>query len=78
MLIVYVYVVSSEQKVLIKEVKQLRAQVEAATNERNVFANQARLVREALAIGAGSSAGGGGANGAAGAGSGVNRTAALK
>jgi hypothetical protein len=67
---------SCEQKVLIKEVKQLRAQVEAATNERNVFANQARLVREALAIGAG----GGGALGAGNGGGsgGPNRTPALK
>jgi sensor histidine kinase YesM len=39
------------QKVLIKEVKALRAQVETLTNERNVQANQFRQLREALGFG---------------------------
>ena len=51
---------------LIKEVKSLRAQVESLTTERNLQANQFRLLREALALG--SSAGSGGSVGSVGAG----------
>mmetsp|Transcript_76171 Transcript_76171/g.149438 ORF Transcript_76171/g.149438 Transcript_76171/m.149438 type:complete len:534 (+) Transcript_76171:61-1662(+) len=40
----------TQKKVLIKEVKTLRAQVEALTNERNVQANQFRVLREALGV----------------------------
>lgn len=38
---------------LIKEVKQLRGQVDSLTTERNLQTNQFRLLREALALGGG-------------------------
>lgn len=40
---------------LIKEVKQLRGQVDGLTTERNLQTNQFRLLREALALGGGAS-----------------------
>lgn len=48
---------SCAQKVLIKEVKQLRGQVDSLTTERNLQINQFRLLREALALGGGALAG---------------------
>uniref|UniRef100_A0A7S3LZC2 F-box domain-containing protein n=1 Tax=Spumella elongata TaxID=89044 RepID=A0A7S3LZC2_9STRA len=43
----------TQKKVLIKEVKQLRSQVDTLTTERNLQTNQFRLLREALALGGG-------------------------
>lgn len=48
---------------LIKEVKTLRAQVEALTNERNVQASQFRVLREALGMSVGSNVSNSGTNG---------------
>lgn len=42
---------------MIKEVKQLRAQVDSLTTERNLQTNQFRLLREALALGGGAGVG---------------------
>ena len=45
------------QKVLVKEVKTLRSQVDTMTTERSLHANQFRLLREALSLGGGGTAG---------------------